>query len=183
MKKLLLVLLVTSFSVVVSIGTGFAGWDPGKTQQERKAAEDTIANFKAKDPGIERFFDSAYGYAVFPTIGKGGLVLGFARGKGLVYEKGKIVGRATLVQGTVGAQIGGQSYSEIIFLQDKVALDNLKNNKLKFAAQASAIAVTAGASADAAYEGGVAVFTLPKGGLMAEASIGGQEFKFEPKSK
>ena len=183
MKKLFILSLAIYLISVASVSPVLAGWDPAKGEQEMKAAEETIANFKEKDPGMKRFFDSAYGYAVFPTIGKGGLVLGFAHGEGLVYERGKIVGKVTLAQATVGAQIGGQSYSEIIFFHDKVALDNLKDSKLKFAAQASAIAVTAGASADAAYEGGVAVFTLPKGGLMAEATIGGQEFKFEPKPK
>ena len=97
--------------------------------------------------------------------------------------KGKIVGRSTLSQGTIGLQAGGQAYSEIIFFKDKAAFDSFKNGKLKLARQASAIAVTAGASANAAYDGGVAVFTMGKGGLMLQAAIGGQQLTFEPKSE
>ena len=181
MKKVIVLSLAICFLAVALSSLAFAGWDPGKAEQQRKAAEETIAKFKEKDPGINRFFDSAYGYAVFPTIGKGAFVIGVATGSGLVYEQGEIVGKATMAQATVGLQAGGQSYSEIIFFHDKVALDNLKNNQMKFAGQASAIAVTASASADIDYEGGVAIFTMGKGGLMLEASIGGQDFEFQPK--
>jgi lipid-binding SYLF domain-containing protein len=133
---------------------------------------------------------------VFPTVGTEALIVGGAHGTGLVYKNigvslligdpiymGKIIGRSSLSQGTVGLQAGGQAYSEIIFFQDKAAFDSFKNGKLKLAAQASAVAVTAGASADAAYEGGVAVFTMGKGGLMLQAAIGGQQLTFEPKPK
>ena len=98
-------------------------------------------------------------------------------------DMGKIIGRSSLSKGAVGLQAGGQAYSEIIFFQDKAAFDSFKNGKLKLAAQASAVAVTAGASPDAAYEGGVAVFTMGKGGLMLQAAIGGQQLTFEPKPK
>ena len=183
MKRLILLSLAICVAVTVSYGPAFAGWDPGDAEQEKMAAEETIARFKQEDPGIRRFFDNAYGYAVFPTVGKGAFIIGAAKGSGLVYQKGKIIGKATLGQVTVGLQAGGQAYSEIIFFYDKVALDNMQNNKMKFSGQVSAIAVTAGASADVDYEGGVAVFTMGKGGLMLEASIGGQEFQFEPKPK
>ena len=180
MKKLMLVPLVICFLTVASHSLLFAGWDPGKVEQKHKEAEATIARFSHADSSMKRFFDNAYGYAVFPTIGKGAFILGGAHGSGLVYEKREIIGTVTLTQVTIGLQAGGQSYSQIIFFYDKVALDNLKNNDLKFAAQASAIAVTAGASTDVDYEGGVAVFTMGQGGLMLEASIGGQQFQFEP---
>jgi lipid-binding SYLF domain-containing protein len=196
MKKLIIVTLAICFLTVASYSATFAGWDPAKAEQERKAAEETIAKFKEKDPSMERFFDNAWGYAVYPTVGTGALIVGGAHGTGLVYKnitisalmhpyqaKGKIVGRSTLSQGTVGLQAGGQSYSEIIFFKDKAAFDTLKDGKLKLARQASAIAVTAGASADAAYDGGVAVFTMGKGGLMLQAAIGGQEITFEPRSE
>ncbi|MGD8255077.1 MAG: lipid-binding SYLF domain-containing protein, partial [Syntrophobacterales bacterium] len=149
-----------------------------------------------KDPSMERFFDEAWGYAVYPTVGTGALIVGGAHGTGLVYKsvrisllmhpyqsKGKIVGRSKLSQGTVGLQAGGQSYSEIIFFKDKTAFDTFKDGKLKLAAKASAIAVKAGSSADVAYDGGVAVFTMGKGGLMLQAAVGGQTFTFEPKPK
>ena len=196
MKKLIIVTLAICFLTVASYSATFAGWDPAKAEQERKAAEETIAKFKEKDPSMEWFFDNAWGYAVYPTVGTGALIVGGAHGTGLVYKnitisalmhpyqaKGKIVGRSTLSQGTIGLQAGGQAYSEIIFFKDKAAFDSFKNGKLKLARQASAIAVTAGASADAAYDGGVAVFTMGKGGLMLQAAIGGQEITFEPKSE
>jgi len=194
MKKLIILTLTICFFAVASYSDTFAGWDPAKAEQEIKAAEETIAKFKEKDPSMKRFFDKAHGYAVYPTVGAGALIVGAAHGTGLVYEnlwisalmhdplmKGKIIGRSSLSQGTVGLQAGGQAYSEIIFFRDKAAFDSFKVGKLKLAAQASAIAVTAGASADAAYDGGVAVFTMGKGGLMLQAAIGGQKFTFEPK--
>ena len=196
MKKLILLLFAIFFLTVASNSPALAGWDPAKAEQERKAAEETIAKFKEKDPSMKRFFDNAWGYAVYPTVGTGAFIIGGAHGTGLVYKnvrvslltgdplwKGKVVGRSSLSQGTVGLQVGGQSYSEIVFFKDKAAFDTLKDGKLKIAAQASAIAVTAGASADADYEGGVAVFTMGKGGLMLQAAIGGQQLTFEPKSK
>jgi lipid-binding SYLF domain-containing protein len=181
MQRIIVLSLAIWFAVVALYCPAFAGWDPGQAEQEKMAAEETVARFKQRDPGMKRFFDNAHGYAVFPTVGKGAFIIGAAKGSGLVYEKGEIVGRATLGQVTVGLQAGGQAYSEIIFFHDRVALDNMRNNKMKFSGQVSAIAVTAGASADVDYEGGVAVFTMGKGGLMLEASIGGQEFQFEPK--
>jgi lipid-binding SYLF domain-containing protein len=196
MKKLIILTLAICFLAVASYSETLAGWDPAKEEQERNAAAETIAKFKEKDPSMERFFDNAWGYTVFPTVGTGALIVGGAHGTGLVYKsvrvslltgdpiwKGKVVGRSKLSQGTVGLQGGGQAYSEIIFFKDKKAFDSLKDGKLKLARQASAIAVTKGASADAAYDGGVAVFTMGKGGLMLQAAIGGQEITFEPKPK
>ncbi len=142
-----------------------------------------IAKFKEKDPGMEKIFSDAVGYAVFPTVGKGGLGIGGARGKGWVYEGGKVIGRSTLTQVTIGFQFGGQAYSEIVFFQTRQALDNFKLGHLKLDAQASAIALTARASADLAYRNGVAIVTMAKGGLMYEASVGGQKFSFKPVGK
>ena len=139
-----------------------------------------IEKFKAKDPGMEKIFADAVGYAVFPTVGKGGIGLGGARGKGWVYEGGRIAGKSTLTQVTIGLQLGGQAYSEIVFFQTRQALDNFKQGHLKLDAQASAVALTARASADLAYRNGVAIVTMAKGGLMYEASVGGQKFSFKP---
>ncbi len=157
-----------------------AGWDPDKEKNERKAAEEARAMFLKKDPDMKRFFDKAYAYVIFPSVGKGGIGIGGAYGSGLVYRKGKVIGRARLVQATIGFQLGGQVFSEIIFFKDKAAFDRFKADKLEFAAEASAVAITAGASAKADYSNGVAVFTMTRGGLMYEASIGGQSFTFEP---
>jgi lipid-binding SYLF domain-containing protein len=141
--------------------------------------QQTIASFRARDPGLDRFFKFAHGYAVYPTVGKGGLIVGAAYGRGEVFEQGRVVGITTLTQATVGAQIGGQVYSEIIFFKSPHTLDDFKRGNFEFSGQASGVAMTVGASADADFEGGVAVFTMPKSGLMGEASIGGQKFSFE----
>ena len=142
-----------------------------------------IEKFKAKDPGMAKIFADAVGYVVFPTVGKGGIGLGGARGKGWVYEGGKIIGKSTLTQVSFGFQFGGQAYSEIVFFQTAQAMENFKLGHLKFDAQASAVALTARASADLAYRNGVAIVTMAKGGLMYEASVGGQKFSFKPVGK
>ncbi|MCG8434304.1 MAG: hypothetical protein MJA83_09765, partial [Gammaproteobacteria bacterium] len=141
---------------------------------------EAIDLFKEKDSSIENYFDNAYGYAVFPKVGKGGLGVGGAHGRGEVYEKDKLVGTARLTQVTIGFQAGGQVYAEVIFFKDKKALDDFKASKLKLSAQATAVAAAAGASANAAYSHGIMIFTVAKAGLMYEASIGGQKFKFKP---
>jgi lipid-binding SYLF domain-containing protein len=165
--------------VVHAIMLGCAGWRPNQAEEERRDAEDTIQSFREKDPNIDEFFNEAYGYVVFPTVGKGAIGVGGAYGRGRVFERGSFIGKSELYQVTVGFQWGGQAYSEIIFFKDEEALDRFKGGNLELSAQASAVAVTAGAAATAAYEDGVAVFTLAKGGLMYEASIGGQTFTFE----
>jgi lipid-binding SYLF domain-containing protein len=134
-----------------------------------------IARFKAKDPRVAKAFDEAYGYVVFPTVGIGG-----ARGKGWVYERGRRIGRSTLTQVTIGLQLGGQAYSEVIFFRDKAALDDFTRGNFEFDAQVSAIAVTARAAGDLPYRKGIAVVTMGKGGLMYEASVGGQKFSYKP---
>ncbi len=142
-----------------------------------------IAKFKEKDPGMEKIFSDAVGYAVYPSVGKGAIGVGGAHGNGWVYEGGKLIGKSSLTQVTVGFQLGGQAYSEIVFFQTRQALDNFKLGHLKLDAQASAIALTARASVDLAYRNGVAIVTMAKGGLMYEASVGGQKFSYTPVGK
>jgi lipid-binding SYLF domain-containing protein len=144
-----------------------------------KDAEAVIAKFKEKDPGLAKVFASAAGYAVYPTVGKGGIGIGGARGKGYVYEGGKLIGTSSLTQVTIGLQLGGQAYSEVIFLKDAAAMENFKKGKLKLSAQATAVALTERAAADLAYRDGVAIVTMAKGGLMYEASVGGQKFSYK----
>jgi lipid-binding SYLF domain-containing protein len=168
--------------LVLALGALLAacsGWSPKEEAKVETDVVETVEHFKQRDPGLKRFFDNAYGYAVFPTVGKGAIGIGGAYGKGQVFEKGRLVGTSKLAQLTIGFQLGGQAYSELIFFEDKAALDRFKSGNLEFSAQASAVAITLGASATADYEGGVAVFTMTKGGLMYEASIGGQSFSFE----
>jgi lipid-binding SYLF domain-containing protein len=142
--------------------------------------DDTVISFRQEDPDIARFFDSARGYAVFPTVAKGGVGIGGAHGDGELFEQGRRIGRCELTQGSIGFQLGGQAYSELIFFETNAALNDFKNETFAFSAQASAVAAKAGASATADYADGVAVFTMPKGGLMYEASVGGQKFSYTP---
>ena len=153
------------------------GWNP-ELENESKEALSTILE---KTPKLESFKNKAYGYAVFPRITKGAIGVGGAAGNGIVYKDQIAVGKAHLKQATVGIQFGGQQYVEVIFFKNEEAFEKFTNGKLKFDAQASAVALKAGAAIDAAYQDGVAVFTATKGGLMYEASIGGQHFKYKPK--
>jgi len=160
----------------------------------------TIKMFK-KSPETKKFFDNAYGFALFPVIGKGGAIIGGAFGKGRVYRGNKITGKTSLVHLSIGFQLGGQSFSEIIFLQDKRAYNEFISGTLEFDAKASAVAITAGVQAQvgttgktagasagpktgrqakAKYVKGMAVFIHAIGGFMYEAAIGGQKFSFEP---
>jgi lipid-binding SYLF domain-containing protein len=162
--------------------------------------QDTINVFR-KAVESSRFFRTAYGYAVFPTIGKGGVGIGGAFGNGRVYARGKYVGDTSMTQLTVGFQLGGQAYSQIIFFEDQRSFNDFTSGNFEFGAEASAVAITAaagakvnttGSSAGAsvsenaatavgAYNKGMATFTVAKGGLMYEASIGGQKFSYKPR--
>jgi lipid-binding SYLF domain-containing protein len=164
--------------------------------------DETIALFK--DAGQSAaFFKSSYGYAVFPTIGKGGFIVGGGYGEGRVYQRGKYVGDTSVTQVSVGFQAGGQAYSQIIFFEDQRAFDDFTKGTLELGADASAVAITAGASvsagttgpaasrsvdkneavAKAKYHKGFAVFTITKGGAMAEAAIAGQKFSYKPRDQ
>lgn len=143
-------------------------------------AQQAISAFKQKDPGIETFFTNSVGYAIFPGVGEGGFIVGGAHGKGLVYEHGKLVGKATVTKASIGAQAGGQSFSELIFFQTPESLRQFKSSNFELSAGVSAVVAAEGAARTAKYEQGVAIFTLPKSGVMAQAAIGGQKFKFEP---
>jgi lipid-binding SYLF domain-containing protein len=136
------------------------------------------SEFIKSDPLMKALFDKAYGYVIFPNVGKAGLGIGGAAGNGVVYQQGKRIGMAKLSQLSIGFQAGGQAYREVIFFETEKELDRFKESRFEFSAQASAVAVTEGASANVKYTDGVMVFTMQKGGLMYEASIGGQKFKF-----
>lgn len=161
---------------------------------------DTVKMFQASD-APSAFFKSAYGYAVFPTIGKAGFFIGGAYGEGRVYKHNKYTGTTTMTQASIGFQLGGQAYSQVIFFEDARAYNEFTSGNFEFSAQASAIAITAGASAEAGTKGtgasasggqnnaatsahyyrGMATFVIAKGGLMYEAAIAGQKFSFTPK--
>jgi lipid-binding SYLF domain-containing protein len=160
---------------------------------------DTIDIFKkAGESGA--FFDKAYGYAVFPSIGKGAIIVGAAEGDGHVYAKGKHIGDTTMTQLSVGLQLGGEKYSEIVFFENEEALKQFTSGNFEFSAGAKAVVVTAAAGAEASTKGssagastsktsaktaggyhkGMATFTVPKGGFILDASVGGQKFRYKP---
>ena len=143
---------------------------------------EAIAAFKAKDPQIQRFFDSSYGYAVLPKVFKGAVWLGGAYGKGQVFEKGKIVGFCDMKQASLGFSFGGEYFCEIIFFRDEVDLNRFMAEEYTFSAQVTGLAATAGAAAKADYKAGMAVFIATDKGLMVDASLGGQKFRFVPLS-
>jgi lipid-binding SYLF domain-containing protein len=181
------------FFVVMLVMVGFgSAWADKYTE--------TIDVYK-KSKAVQPFFERAYGYAVFPTIGKGGLGIGGAYGKGQVYQGGKVTGEASLVKLSIGWQAGGQAFSQMIFFEDKRAYEEFTSGNFEFDASASAVAITAGAQAKAgtggatagasagpatgkqakaSYHKGMAVFVHTKGGLMYEAAIGGQKFSYKP---
>lgn len=172
--------------VVLSIA-GWTGsswaWDSDEAEELKPKVAETVDKILEKDEGMQSFFDKAAGYAVFPNVGKGGFGIGGARGKGLLMKGDEAIAVVTLTQLTVGFQAGGQAYSEFIFFEDDLALGNFKRGNYELGAQVSAVAITAGASADVEFNEGIAIFTQAKGGLMYEASVGGQKFKVEAKEK
>ncbi|MGD0540762.1 MAG: YSC84-related protein [Tepidisphaeraceae bacterium] len=138
-----------------------------------------VKDFIAVDPSFDSLIHNSYGYAIFPSIGKGAVGVGGAYGHGEVFERGKRVGYADMTQATVGASIGGETYAELILFQNPEALQRFKTGQLTFAADASAVAAKAGAAADAKWEDGMSVFINVNGGLMTEASVGGQKFNYD----
>ncbi|MCI0547108.1 MAG: hypothetical protein L0027_07465 [Candidatus Rokubacteria bacterium] len=133
------------------------------------------------DPGMEAFARKGHGFAFFPEVTKGGLGVGGAYGRGVVYEKGQHVGYADITQGSLGLQAGGQTYSELIVFENQAAMDRFKQNRIDFGANASAVIATTGAAANARFVDGVAVFIRPTAGAMAEATLGGQQTSYVPK--
>ncbi|HIE54748.1 MAG TPA: hypothetical protein EYP90_06155 [Chromatiaceae bacterium] len=184
-----------SLLAMVIVAAGFSA------PAEADSYSDTIRLFK-KSPAVQPFFKDAYGYAVFPAIGKGGIGIGGAYGKGQVYRGGRVTGTVSMFKGSIGFQLGGQVFSEMIFFEDKRAYADFTSGNFEFDATASAVAITAGVQAKAGTEGttasastgpesgthakaayrkGMAVFVHAKGGLMFEAAVGGQKFSFRAK--
>ena len=152
-------------------------------EKDDKIIADSEAAKKAflnDDPGLADFFADSYGYLILPNVGKGAWGVGAATGNGVAFEKGKHIGFVRMTQLTIGFQAGGQAYSEVVFFENQEAFDRFKAGKIEMSAQVSAVAAASGASANAKYNEGVVVFTRTKKGLMYEASVGGQQFKFRP---
>jgi lipid-binding SYLF domain-containing protein len=184
------------FSGLVASLAFSGAWADASPEECQEAA----ANFKGLDSNVSSMIGDAYGYAVFPTIGKGGFGIGGAGGSGCVYAGGAQTGTSGMGQITIGFQLGGQAYSQIILFESKEDFDNFTTGEFEFGAQATAVALTASAQAEAGtkgsaasvgtsdeksggkaggYTNGLAVFTVAKGGLMYEASIGGQKFSYD----
>ena len=179
MKKNAITLIIRSllFSSVLF----FANAAKAQSSKDKELIQDcdsAKAEFIKTDALLSSVFQSATGYVIFPNVGKGAVGIGGASGNGIVYERGVMIGKAKMSQVSVGFQLGGQAYRELIFFENQESIDRFKKNKVEFSAQASAVAATAGASANAKYHEGVMIYTQQKGGLMYEASVGGQKFKF-----
>ncbi len=182
MKKNWVHFVVTTclaFAIIAVCHSASAQTDK-KDKQLVTDSKEGIKDFVHTDAQMDKLFSGAYGYVIFPNVGKGAIGVGGASGGGTVFEKGAIVGKAQMTQVTIGFQFGGQAYREVVFFEDKKTLDRFKDNKVEFTAQVSAVAAKSGASANAKYTGGIMIFTQQKGGLMYEASVGGQKFKYTP---
>jgi lipid-binding SYLF domain-containing protein len=179
MKKKSVTLIIRSllFSSVLFFANSSSA-QSGKDKELIKDCDSAKAEFIKTDALLSSVFQSATGYVIFPNVGKGAVGIGGASGNGIVYERGVMIGKAKMSQVSVGFQLGGQAYRELIFFENQESIDRFKKNKVEFSAQASAVAATAGASANAKYHEGVMIYTQQKGGLMYEASVGGQKFKF-----
>ena len=180
MKAIMSVCLFTSLSVLALAGCATTPKSAGDKMELDTKAQAAITRAKETDPGLSAFFNSAAGYAVFPTVGKGAIGVGIAGGRGELFQNGLLVGYCTLTQASIGLALGGQAYTELIFFENETALNDFKSGAYTFAAQVSAVALRSGASANAKYSNGVVVFTLGEAGLMYEASVGGQKFSYDP---
>jgi len=204
-KRLLTTLLLLTFAGLAPLTWAHDGKVPDalmratkdiSKDKERFSTQECLAAF-AESKQLEPFFANSYGCAIFPTVGKGGFGLGGAHGKGWVFAKNDLTGSVRMTQVTVGFQLGGQAFSQIIFFEDERAYKTFTNDNFEFGAQASAVVITIGANAEAStaggagagaqnaqakksYTDGMAVFIKVKGGLMYEASVGGQKFRFRP---
>lgn len=177
-KKSNFSLIILSLFITFTVSAQVGGWNAELSKESDEALKKMIET----TPKLQTYLDKSYGYVVFPKVTKAGLIIGGAGAKGMVYKSKTVVGESGLKQATLGLQAGGQQYSEIIFMENKESFEHFINGRLKFDGQASAIAIKKGVSLDIAYKDGVAVFTQAIGGLMFEASLGGQHFTYKPKN-
>lgn len=169
------------FTFAICMLIAFGAYSQTKKDQKLMGdADDAKAALIKADPSLTHYFDNAGGYVLFPNVGKGGFIIGGASGNGVVYEEGVAVGMADLKKLDIGLQAGGQAIIEVIFFETALDLSRFKEGNFKFSAEATAVAVESGVAANAKYDSGVATFALPKAGLMASASVGGQKFGYEP---
>jgi lipid-binding SYLF domain-containing protein len=180
--------VVVAFAAIALgvVAPGCGGSQQGKNggtaaaPERIKGIEETIAAFKEKDPSIAELFSKSAGYVVIPTVGEGGFIIGGGHGEGEAYEAGTYVGKVTINELSVGALVGGQSYSQLVFFETPVDFKRLKDGQFQFGAEVTAVAADKGAAKNAAWKDGVVAFIIPKKGLMASASVGGQKLDFKP---
>jgi lipid-binding SYLF domain-containing protein len=165
------------FVLFLTFGVSAQTKDDNKIINDAKKAKQTLLT---ATPGLQEFFDNSAGYVLFPNVGKGGFIVGGASGNGAVYDNGTVVGMANLKKLNIGLQAGGQAIIEVIFFETAADLAEFKDGEYEFSAEASAVALKSGEAVNAKYKDGVAVFALPKAGLMADASVGGQKFTYHP---
>ncbi len=176
-KKTLAALIITA----VAAGCETAPKTEAGKENLEATVEATLARLRVMDPSLQPFLDKSAGYVIFPSVGKGGLIVGGSYGRGIVYEGGVPIGYSDISQATVGAQVGAQKFAEVIAFETKLDLDRFKTGKFAFAANASAVAMKSGAGTSAKFQDGVAIFVEPIAGAMIEASVGGQSFTYQPK--
>jgi len=178
MKAGLAVLLV----LVASAGVGCATRPESVASRDLLSmqGEEAVSLFKLRDPTIQAYFDSSYGYAVLPKVTKGAVLLGGAYGRGEVFVGGVRAGYCSMSQASLGFSFGGQYFREVIFFQDKAAFDRFTFEDFTLAAQVTAVALNSGSASRTDYQFGVAIFVVPDQGLMVDASVGGQKFQYEP---
>jgi lipid-binding SYLF domain-containing protein len=181
MRSTVRVALVLTFVAGLLISCSTAPSTVGGRDELLQQATITLGEMNRDDPGLDELTRKAYGYALFPQVAKGGLVLGGGYGRGVVYEQDQHIGYADLSQASFGLQVGGQTYSELIVFENKAALERLKQGRVDLAADASAVILKTGAAANARFVDGFAVFVRPIGGAMAEATVGGQQVTYVPK--
>ena len=169
--------LALAATLIFSIGAAAQNAKDEKIMNDAVKAKEALLE---ADNGLQKFFDKSAGYVIFPNVGKGGLVIGGASGNGGVYQGGDAIGMASLKKLNIGFQAGGQAIIEVIFFETAVDLNRFKEGNFQFAAETSAVALKSGIAFEAKYKDGVAVFALPKAGLMADASVGGQKFSYKP---
>jgi lipid-binding SYLF domain-containing protein len=167
---------------LVAVGCSSSPDTPQTRQTLRSDAGAALDAMAANDAGLRDFIQRAHGYAVFPKVGKGAAVVGGARGRGVVYEQGRLIGYAELKQASIGAQAGAQTFSELIVFETPVALGKLKAGNFTLGAEASAAALKQGMAKEYRYQAGVAIFILPKSGVMAAAAVSGQKVTFKQAS-
>lgn len=169
------------FMLTLTVSTAAFAKEPPTLEEKKAAANKTLQEFKSQGPIIQQYLNKAYGYVVFPVIGQGGFILGGGHGAGgMVYERGNLVGTASVTQVSIGAQIGGQKFRELIFIEDKATMDRFKQGKIELDADASAVMAQAGVSKGANFTGGMAIFTKPVAGAMAKATVGTQIISYKP---